>query len=97
MGEKKMDALWAHPYAGEGFAIEKGGTIYSYTVFCTKRITFFLANRDENQNEPKPPQGGGRLGSFWFSTRPLANTGIDSNAIGLWDNLRSSSSICPII
>ena len=29
----------------------------------------FLVNRVENQNEPKRPQSGGRLGSFWFSTR----------------------------
>ena len=87
MGEKKMDALWAHPYAGEGFAIEKGGTIYPYTVFRAGRITFFLGNRVENQNE----------GSFWFSTRPTAMGGTDYNALGLWDKLRSSSSSCPIM
>ena len=68
-----------------------------YTVFRARRITFFLVNRIENQNEPKRPQSGGRLGSFWFSTRPSADTDIDYNALGLWDNLRSSSSICPII
>ena len=33
-----------------------------YAVFRARRITFFPVNRGENQN-------GGRLGSFWFSTR----------------------------
>ena len=56
---------------------------------------FFLVNRVENQNEPKQPQSG-RLGSFWFSTRPTAMGGTDNNAVGLWDNLRSRSSVCPI-
>ena len=69
----------------------------NYTVFRARRITFFLANRVENQNEPKRPQGGDRLGSFWFSTRPTAMGGTDYNALGLWDNLRSYSSICPIM
>ena len=50
-----------------------------YTVFRARQITFFLVNRVENQNEPKRPQGGGRLGSFWFSTRPSAYTGTDYN------------------
>ena len=50
-----------------------------YTVFHASRYTFFLVNRVENQNEPKRPQGGGRLGSFWFSTRPSADTGTDYN------------------
>ena len=68
-----------------------------YTVFRARRITFFLANRVENQNEPKRPQGGDCLGSFWFSTRPTAMGGTDYNALGLWDNLRSYSSICPIL
>ena len=36
-------------------------------------------NRVENQNEPERPQSGGRLGSFWFSTRPSADTGTDYN------------------
>ena len=36
-------------------------------------------NRVENQNEPKLPQSGGRLGSFWFSTRPSADTASDYN------------------
>ena len=40
---------------------------------------FFLGNRAENQNEPKRPQNGGRLGSFWFSTRPTAMEGTDYN------------------
>ena len=35
--------------------------------------------RVENQNEPKRPQGGGLLGSFWFSTRPSADTDTDYN------------------
>ena len=39
------------------------------------------ANRVENQNEPKRPQGGGRLGSFWFSTRPTAMGGTDYNGL----------------
>ena len=39
----------------------------------------FLVNRVEHQNEPKRPQGGGRLGSFWCSTRPSADTGTDFN------------------
>ena len=69
----------------------------AYTVFHAGRITFFQLNRFENQNEPKRPQSGGLLGSFWFSTRPSADTGTDYKALGLWDNLRSSSSICPII
>ena len=38
-----------------------------------------MSNRVEHQNEPKRPQSGGRLGSFWFSTRPSADTGIDFN------------------
>ena len=67
----------------EGFALKKGGTIYPYTVFRTRRITFFLVNRDENQNEPKRPQGGGRWGSFWFSTQPTAMGGTDYNGLGL--------------
>ena len=25
-----------------------------------------MSNRVEHQNEPKRPQSGGRLGSFWF-------------------------------
>ena len=50
-----------------------------YTVFHARRITFFLVSRVENQNEPKRPQSGGRLGSFWFSTRPSADTGTDYN------------------
>ena len=37
----------------------------------------FLVNRVENQNEPKRQQSVGRLGSFWFSTWPLAYTGTD--------------------
>ena len=43
-----------------------------YTVFRGRRITFFPANRVENQNEPKRRLGRRRLGSFWFSTRPTA-------------------------
>ena len=39
----------------------------------------FLVNRVEHQNEPKRSQSGGRLGSFWCSTRPLADTGTDYN------------------
>ena len=58
-------------------------------VFRAKRITFFLVNRVENQNERKRPQSSGRLGSFWFSTRPTAMGGTDYNILGLWDNLRS--------
>ena len=41
----------------------------------------FLVNRVENQNEPKRPQSGGRLGSFWFSTRPTAMGGTDYNGL----------------
>ena len=67
-----------------------------YTIFRARRITFFLVNRVENQNEPKRPQSGGRLGSFWFSTRPTAMGGTDYNVLGLWGNLRSCSSIFPI-
>ena len=48
-----------------------------YTIFRAKRITFFLVNRVKNQNEPKRPQSGGRLGSFWFSTRPTAMGSTD--------------------
>ena len=29
-----------------------------YMVFRTSRVTFFLVNRVENQNEPKRPQNG---------------------------------------
>ena len=43
----------------------------------------FLVNRVENQNEPKRPQSGGRLGSFWFSTRPTAMGSTDYNGLGL--------------
>ena len=53
----------------------------NYTVFRVDRITFFLVNRVENQNEPKRSQSGGRLGSFWFSTRPTAMGGTDYNGI----------------
>ena len=53
--------------------------VFTYTVFRVRRITFFLVNRVENQNEPKRPQSGGRLGSFWFSTRPSADSGTDYN------------------
>ena len=52
---------------------------HPYTVLRVGRITFFLANRVEHQNEPKRPQSGGRLGSFWCSTRPSADTGTDYN------------------
>ena len=54
-------------------------------------------NRVENENEPKRPQSGGRLGSFWFSTRPTAMGGTDYKAIEIWGKLRRSSSNCPII
>ena len=50
-----------------------------YMVLRVKRVTLFLVNRVENQNEPKRPQSVGRLGSFWFSTRPFAETGTDYN------------------
>ena len=36
-----------------------------------------MSDRVEHQNDPKRPQGGGRLGSFWCSTRPSADTGTD--------------------
>ena len=36
-----------------------------YMVLRVKRVTLFLVNRVENQNEPKRPQSVGRLGSFW--------------------------------
>ena len=52
---------------------------FIYTVFRARRITFFLVNRIENQNEPKRSQSCGRLGSFLFSTRPSADTGTDYN------------------
>ena len=45
-----------------------------------RQMTHFLtdmSNRVEHQNEPKRQQGGGRLGSFWCSTRPSADTGTD--------------------
>ena len=35
--------------------------------------------RVEHQNEPKQPQSGDRLGSFWCSTRPSADAGTDYN------------------
>ena len=41
------------------------------TLYYTPSV-LLLVNRVENQNEPKRPRGGGRLGSFWFSTRPTA-------------------------
>ena len=63
----------------DGYGIGEIETIPIYTVFRARRITFFLVNRVENQNEPKRPQSGGRLGSFWFSTRPSADTGTDYN------------------
>ena len=66
-------------------------------VFRVGRITFFQVNRAENQNEPKRPQSGGRLGSLWFSTRPSVMGGTDYNALELWDSLKSSFSLCPII
>ena len=33
----------------------------------------------ENQNEPKRPQSGCRLGSFWCSTWPSVDKGTDYN------------------
>ena len=48
-----------------------------YTVFRVGRVTFFLVDRVENQNEPIRPQIGGRLGLFWFSTGPTAMGGTD--------------------
>ena len=54
-------------------------------------------NRVENQNEPKRPQCGGRLGSFWFSTRPTAMGGTDYKANRVWDKLRNCYSNCPIV
>ena len=53
--------------------------VADYTVFSVRWNTYFLVNRVENQNEPKRPQSGGRLGSFWFSTRPTAMGGTDYN------------------
>ena len=50
-----------------------------YTVYHARRITFTLVNRVENQNEPKWQQIGGRLGLFWFSTRPTAMGDTDYN------------------
>ena len=50
-----------------------------YTVFRASRVTFFLVNRVKNQNKPKRPKSGGCLGSFWFSTLLLADTGTDYN------------------
>ena len=40
-----------------------------------------MSNRVEHQNEPKRPQSGGRLGSFWYSTRPSADTGTDYHGV----------------
>ena len=40
---------------------------------------FFLVNRVENQKEPKRPQSGSRLGSFWFSTCLWADRGTNYN------------------
>ena len=61
-----------------------------YPVFRVDRITFFLVNRVENQNEPKRPQSGGRLGSFWFSTRPTAMGGTDYNQHHALESLKCS-------
>ena len=36
-----------------------------------------MSYRIEHQYEPKRPQSGGNLGSFWCSTRLWANTGTD--------------------
>ena len=36
-----------------------------------------MSNRVEHQNESKRPKSGGRLGSFWCSPRPSADTGTE--------------------
>ena len=51
--------------------------VIQFSVKQFRQDTFFLVNRVENQNEPKRPQSAGRLGSFWFSTQPSADTGTD--------------------
>ena len=38
-----------------------------------------MSNRVEHQNQPKRQQSDGRLGSFWCSTRLLADTETVSN------------------
>ena len=82
MGLKKLGGLSRE--GARRFCPKKKAEHYTpYTVFRTRRIAFFLVNGVENQNEPKRPQGGGRLGSFWFSTRPTAMGGTDYNGLGL--------------
>ena len=61
------------------FIVHPHQTLVDYTVFRASRVTFFPANRVENQNEPKRRLGRRRLGSFWFSTRPTAVGGTDYN------------------
>ena len=81
----------------EGFALKKGGTLYPYAVFRTRRIAFILLNRVENQNEPKRPQSGGRLGSFWFSTRFTRKTLDYSNGTYLYSQMNESIGVLKIM
>ena len=67
----KKVSLVIHRYA---FSLK-----YAYTVFRVGWISFFLVNRVENQNEPKRPQSGSTLDSFWFSTRLSADRGTNYN------------------
>ena len=52
---------------------------YALHGFSSWVDLLFLVNRVENQNEPKRPQSGSTLDSFWFSTRLSADRGTNYN------------------
>ena len=54
------------------------GTVHGFLRQMEHFLTD-MSNRVEHQNEPKRPQSGGRLGSFWFSTWHSADTGTNFN------------------
>ena len=77
--------------------IKKQHVLWSLHGFPRQPGHFFLVNRVENQKEPIRPQKWWPFGFVLVFNSAYGNGGTDYYALGLWDNLRSSSSICPII
>ena len=68
-----------------------------YTVPRARRITFYLVNRVENQNEPKRRQSGGRLGSFLVFNSAFGihmHWLISSTIIITWQICTTAQKIC---
>ena len=65
------------PLARTVFSINGTYEFVPYTVFHVRRITFFLVNRVENQNEPKQPQKWWLFGFVLVFNSPTAMGGTD--------------------